>query len=78
MINFLLAFYVETPFFTGMISGGALFGGLGAAISWTFGYEAAMRKALGWMHPTEDEPVGDVPNLPVQRDRRYIPTVGRS
>ena len=77
MIADLITFAIAHPFFSGMIVGGMAFGGALGGIGWCLGYEAAMRKVNGWMRE-KTEAHGDVPNLPPDRPRRWIPTEGRS
>jgi len=76
----IIAFGIAHPFLSGLFVGGCGFGGGLGIIGWTLGYETAMRKVGGWMRerPKVDEPHGDVPTLPPVRERRFIPTTGRS
>ncbi len=68
----------EHPFILGLLTGGGLIGGGLGIIGWCLGYEAAMRKVGSWMRAKKEEVHGGMPNLPPVRERRFIPTVGRS
>jgi hypothetical protein len=80
MMAGIIDFATLNPFIVGVAAGGGLFGGALGIIGWCLGYEAAMRKVGGWMRSKQkpDEAHGDVPELPPVRERRFIPTVGRS
>ena len=75
MIADIITFAILHQFVTGVAIGGCLFGGALGIIGWSLGYEAAMRKVGGWMRPKIDEAHGDVPTLPPDRERRFIPRV---
>ena len=74
MIADLLVAAIEYPFVTGLLIGGAGFGGSLSIIGWCLGYGHAMRKVESWMRPNLDAALGDVPNLPPARERRHIVT----
>jgi len=74
----IMAFALEHQFFAGLITGAICLGSYIGAIGWSCGYATAMRRSSLWMQPQNDEAHGDVPNLPPMRERRYIPTTGRS
>lgn len=76
----LIGFALEHQFFSGLVTGVTGFGAFFGAIGWSCGYATAMRRASSWMRPAlqDNEAHGDVPNLPPVRERRWIPTVGRS
>ena len=80
MIADLITFAIAHQFLSGMIVGGMAFGGALGGIGWCLGHDHAMRKVAGWMRPKPkpDEAHGDVPTLPPVRERRFIPTMGRS
>jgi hypothetical protein len=48
------------PFILGFAVGGCLFGTLGYALGWVYGYNRALRKVDGWI----GEIHGDVPTPP--------------
>lgn len=66
MIPDIIAFTLEHPIFTGAWIGAGLAGGPLGVLGWLLGYEAAMRKASGWMR----EKRSDVSTLPPVRERR--------
>jgi hypothetical protein len=78
MIADLIAFALCHPFAYGLAIGAIGFGGGLGMAGWFLGHDHAMRKVGGWMRAKPDEAHGDMPNLPPVRERRFIPTVGRS
>lgn len=77
MIADIIAFGAVHPFVSGLFIGGCGFGGALGVIGWSLGHEAAMRTVKGWMRE-RSETNGDLPTLPPVRERRFIPTIGRS
>jgi hypothetical protein len=78
MIADIIASTIAHPFLAGVVVGGAGCGGPLGIIGWCRGYEHGMRKVASWMRPKLDQASGDIPNLPPIRERRFIPTTGRS
>lgn len=68
-------FALTHQFLTGLITGGALFGGFCGLIGWSMGKADAMAQAHSWLvddHLDQHEAHGDVVLLmPPRRDRRY-------
>lgn len=78
MIANIIAFSIENRFGVGVIIGAVGFGAPLFVMGWCKGHDGAMGRISSMLRPKIDEAHGDVPTLPPVRDRRFIPTVGRS
>jgi hypothetical protein len=77
LANF-ISFGIENRFGVGVIIGAVGFGAPLFVIGWCKGHDGAMGKISSMPRPKLDETHGDVPELPPDRPRRFIPTEGRS